>query len=128
MNIFIINLIAQVNFAFRNKRSNVIYKFNKVSLNFIQALNKVGFFLKIEIKGTLAILHLKPNKAYVQKILKIRLLSKTSKTSFFTLHQLKASCNKQQQHIFILSTKKGFLTSFEALHNNLGGEVICKIR
>jgi ribosomal protein S8 len=126
MNIFIINLIAQVNSAFKNKRSTVIYKFNKVSLNFIQALNKIGFFLKVEIKNKLVVLHLKPNKASLQKTLKIKLLSKPSNSFFFTLYQLKALCNKNKKTIFILSTKKGFLTNFEALHNNLGGEIICK--
>jgi ribosomal protein S8 len=126
MNIFIINLIAQLNFSLKSKKSRVTHRFNRVSLNFIQCLNRIGFFFKVETRDGLVILHLKPNKTYLQRTLNIKLLSKPSKKYFLTLYQLKASCNKNKKTVFILSTKQGFLTNLEALHSNLGGEVICK--
>jgi ribosomal protein S8 len=128
MNILIINLIIQLNSAFKSKTTIIIHKFNKVSLNFIYILNKVGLFFKMEIKDKLIILYLKPNKINLQNVLKIKLLSKPSKKKYLTVYKLKAACNKYKSDTFILSTKKGFITHFEALNHNLGGEIICKIR
>jgi ribosomal protein S8 len=127
MSVSIINLIMHLNFAFKSKTSIVIHKFNRVSLNFVYILNKVGFFLKVEIKDKLAILYLKPKKLNLQTILKIKLLSKPSKKKYLTVYELKSMCSMYRSGIFILSTEKGFVTHFEALQKNLGGEIICKI-
>ena len=107
-----------------------VYK-NKLTINFLNCLIKEGYIRGISFIPTkpffLKVL-LKYDEFNNPTIKEITRISKPSRRRYIkakliaTYHQYNAS-----HKVLILSTNKGIMTHQEALNQNLGGEIMCKL-
>lgn len=91
----------------------------------VELLINEGFlrgYVTLQNQKILIFLKYKKDLPYYNKI---KFLSKPGKRQYVTnawLNQQKAN-----QGIYIVSTSKGFMTHYSAIHKNVGGELICQI-
>lgn len=88
--------------------------------NFIKEINRRGKKNKKFIEVTLS--YGEKNKP---KIIDIKRISKPSKRVYIPANEIKPV--RQGYGVIIISTPKGILTGNEAMRENVGGEVLCKI-
>lgn len=119
-------LIRIKNAALAGKQA-LFSPFSKGSLELAKILQKQGFLEKVEV--------IEEGK---KKNLKVSLLKEKNKTCLFEIERIskpgrrvyyKAKDLKQPRGLWkiIVSTPEGLMEAKEALKNNCGGEVICKI-
>nr|YP_010394295.1 ribosomal protein S8 [Phytophthora cryptogea]DAZ88303.1 TPA_asm: ribosomal protein S8 [Phytophthora cryptogea] len=117
------NLFSKIKNGYLAKKSKIVQKKSKQSINILNILVKEGFIkgYKINSKNQLDIyLKYKKNKAV---IIEIKRLSKPGKRLYITNKDL----YKKKTGFYIISTSTGILTDLQAKQLNVGGELICKI-
>jgi len=117
------NLFSKIKNGYLAKKSKIVQKKSKQSINILNILVKEGFIksYKINSKNQLDIyLKYKKNKAVITEI---KRLSKPGKRLYITNKDL----YKKKTGFYIISTSTGILTDLQAKQLNVGGELICKI-
>lgn len=117
-----INIIKQ---SINLKKKGFIVKKNKINLKILIAFTKINVIKFLKIKNNYLIVYTNyvNNKPVFNKIINFYKPSKKQFISFKNLVKIKSKHN----WIFILSTNKGIINSFEAIKLNIGGLILAKI-
>lgn len=118
------NLFSSINNGYKSKKNFIFINKSKKNLKIIEILFKEGFIKNFYINDIYNIkIYLKynNNKPIINKITQISKPSKKIyiKNNFFI--------KKKRKGIFLISTSKGILTSFDIKKFFIGGELICYI-
>lgn len=125
------DLIMRINVAYKAHLISVKVLKNKLSINLLFLLYKLGliksFFILTNQKEILIYLKYINKKPLIHKI---EVVSKPSKRVYLNLISLSKYYRKHSNSIiWIISTSKGLITSNDAiLKDFISGEVLCKIK
>jgi small subunit ribosomal protein S8 len=126
VNDIISDTIARINNALIKKKKTVKILNNKNIINILTILVKNGYFYGYYFmennKYILIFLKYKSNKSVIQKIKRV---SKPGNQKYISLYSLIKLENIFG--LFFLSTSKGILSNYEAIINQIGGEIIFEI-
>mgnify|MGYP000586762745 CR=1 FL=1 len=111
------------------KKSEVVVPYSKLKENILQVMKREGFItsfevVKIEDKNFIKIFlgYDSKKKPIINNIVRISKPGRRIYTQKDDIVPVRRGLG-----ISILSTSKGLMTDKEAIENNIGGEVICKI-
>lgn len=97
-------------------------------LEVLTAEGYVESFSKEEIRENISILNIKlkyfQNEGVIKSIDKI---SKPGKRVYYSIKDLKENKFRNGLGVVILSTSKGVISGKNAVHHNIGGEVLCTV-
>lgn len=108
-----------------HKKKGFIIKNNSTNIKILTPYLKINVikFIKIEDKRITVCLNYVNNKPVFNNIVN---LHKSSNKKLISLKTLK-KINNKHNWIFLISTDKGILNSYEAVKNNRGGLLLAKI-
>jgi ribosomal protein S8 len=119
--------VSSLNRDCKGKQLQTSLSTDKFSLNFCSFLFKRGYISSYMINGHKLIVHFK----YINNrnlLNGISFISTPGHRIYCSYHHLLWLNKKYKgRNFFVLRTTKGFLTSSEAIHQHIGGELICRI-
>jgi len=120
-------LICQLKLAIKHKKDFIIFNgvcnLNNTILRLLLQLGLIKNYLLIKDKYYI---FLKCINGF-SFLKNIGMISKPGKRLFFSVYKIQSLTNQNSCNIYILSTIKGIMSNKEALHLNIGGEVLFKI-
>jgi len=123
------HLCTAIRNGYRNKKSNIIIKsYSKTCFDVLTILKREGFIRGYAFdysRSSHIYVFLKystGNQPLIKSIYNISTNGRKFYTSAFLLRKLSTPSNT-----LILSTTKGYLTDFEAIAENVGGFLVCKV-
>lgn len=119
------NCINILNQSIKLNKKGFIINNNKINLLILKMFLKINLlkFIKIENSCIIAYINYYNNKPIFKNILNMH---KPSKKQFISLKNLK-KIKLKHNWIFLMSTNRGLLNSYEALKTKSGGLILAKI-
>jgi len=118
----ITNFFSKLQNAYKRKKPFVAFPYSNISLEIAKQLKKEGFIRRfdfnVEKRILLLVLQYRNGLSPIQKI---QLYSTCSRSIFWQLSDFPLN------GFYILSTSKGILSRHEALKQQTGGKVLCRI-
>jgi small subunit ribosomal protein S8 len=122
------DLLTRIRNALASKHKTVSVPFSSVKENIVKLMVKNNYLKDYQKEGKAPHLNLIISLRYKSKISKITSLKRISKPGVRVFGNVKELPKLMRgRGILILSTSKGIMTGREAIKQNLGGEIICKI-
>ena len=118
------NCINLIKMTIKHKKKGFIINNNKKNLNIIKAFLKINIIKFIKIKENKLIVYINyfNNKPVFKNILNI---FKPGNKKYLTLKNLK-KINKKYNWVFLISSSKGIINSYEAATLKTGGLILAK--
>ena len=111
--------------------TEVVAPFSNLHVAVLEVLKEEGFiasFTEEELRNNIYVLNIKLK--YFQNSAVIKLISRISKPGkrvYYSIDKLKENKFRNGLGVVILSTPKGVISDKNAIHHNVGGEVLCKV-
>lgn len=111
--------------------TEVVAPFSNLHVAVLEVLKEEGFissFSKEEVRTNVYVLNIKLK--YFQNAGVIKLISRISKPGkriYYSIDKLKENQFRNGLGVVVLSTPKGVISDKNAIHHNVGGEVLCKV-
>lgn len=122
------DLLTRIRNALASKHKSVSVPFSSTKENIVKLMIKNGYLKDYQTEGKAPHLNLIIKLKYKAKVSKITSLTRLSKPGVRVYGNVKELPKLMRgRGILIISTPKGIMTGKEALQQNLGGELICKI-
>ena len=130
MNKLIINLLIMLKNAYFLKKDTIYIFFNKKFILILKILYKYGliqdFWLEKQKNNRLKIAIILKNLQKYSNFLTLKFVSKPSRSLFFSYKDLCKLYEKQTLYIF--STPRGYLTSFDCKKLKIGGTLFFYVK
>jgi len=110
---------------------NVVVPYSNLHLAVLEVLKEEGYissFIKEEIRENVAVLNVRLK--YFQDSGVIRSITRVSKPGrriYYSIKDLKENKFCNGLGVVVLSTPKGVISDKNAIHHNVGGEVLCQV-
>ncbi len=111
--------------------THVVVPYSTLHVDVLEVLKNEGFissFVKEEIRQNVAVLNVElryfQDSGVIQSIDRV---SKPGKRIYFSVKDLKENRFRNGLGVVILSTPMGVISDKNAVHHNVGGEVLCKV-
>jgi small subunit ribosomal protein S8 len=105
--------------------------YSQLHVAVLKVLAEEGYiesFSKEEVRTNIAILNIKLRYFQNEGVIKtIDRMSKPGRRVYYSIADLKANKFRNGLGVVILSTSKGVISAKNAVHHNIGGEVLCKV-
>ncbi|MEK6733804.1 MAG: 30S ribosomal protein S8 [Pseudomonadota bacterium] len=111
--------------------TNVLAPYSNLHVAVLQVLKEEGFissFTKEEVRKNISNLNIRLKYFQDAGVIKsIDRVSKPGKRIYYSIDDLKTKKHFNGLGLVILSTPKGVISDKNAIHHNVGGEVLCKV-
>jgi small subunit ribosomal protein S8 len=122
------DLLTRIRNALASKHKLVSVPFSSIKENIVKLMIKNGYLKGYQLEGEKPHLNIIIKLKYKAKVSKITSLIRLSKPGVRVYSHVKELPKLMRgRGILIISTSKGIMTGREAVKQNLGGELICKI-
>ena len=126
-NSVIADVVSRLNACNRHRVRTVILNYNKITLDLLFLLLELGLIRGIKMKPQNMIWVSLRFKGGFHIFYKLSLISKPSKRLYWNLKNLFLKIDKNNNDIYIISTKEGLLLGSDCIWRVLTGEVLIKI-
>lgn len=121
------DVVSRINASNRHRVRTVALNYNKITLDLVFLLLELGLIRGIKMKPKNIIWVSLRFKGGFHIFYKLSLISKPSKRIFWNLRNLFLKIDKNNNNIYIISTKQGLLLGSDCIWRTLTGEVLVKI-
>jgi ribosomal protein S8 len=126
-NSLLADIVSRINMGNRHRVRTVYLNYNKIALNLVFLLVELGLLRGIKIKSNNIIWLNLRFKGGFHIFYKLSLVSKPSKRVYWNLRRLFLEVDKNNNNIYIITTKEGLLLGSDCLWRSLTGEILVKI-
>ena len=126
-NSLLADVVSRINACNRHRVRTVSLTYNKITLDLVFLLLELGLIRGIKIKPKNIIWASLRFKGGFHIFYKLSLISKPSKRVYWNLRNLFLKIDKNNNSLYIISTKQGLLLGSDCIWRTLTGEVLVKI-
>lgn len=126
-NSLLADVVSRLNKCNRHRVRTVSLNYNKITLDLVFLLLELGLIRGIKMKPKNLIWVSLRFKGGFHIFYKLSLISKPSKRIYWNLRNLFLKVDKNNNNIYIISTKQGLLLGSDCIWRTLTGEVLVKV-
>jgi len=126
-NSLLADVVSRINACNRHRVRTVSLNYNKITLDLVFLLLELGLIRGVKMKPKNIIWVSLRFKGGFHIFYKLSLISKPSKRIYWNLRNLFLKIDKNNNNIYIVSTKQGLLLGSDCIWRTLTGEVLVKI-
>jgi len=126
-NSLLADVVSRINTCNRHRVRTVSLNYNKITLDLVFLLLELGLIRGVKIRPKNIIWVSLRFKGGFHIFYKLNLISKPSKRIYWNLRNLFLKIDKNNNNIYIISTKQGLLLGSDCIWRALTGEVLVKI-
>lgn len=126
-NSLLADVVSRINACNRHRVRTVSLNYNKITLDLVFLLLELGLIRGIKIFSR-KVIHVNLRfKGGFHIFYKLNLISKPSQRIYWSLRNLFLQIDKNNNIIYIISTKEGLLLGSDCIWRTLTGEILIKI-
>lgn len=126
-NSLLADVVSRINTCNRHRVRTVSLNYNKITLDLVFLLLELGLIRGVKMRPKNIIWVSLRFKGGFHIFYKLSLISKPSKRIYWNLRNLFLKIDKNNNNIYIISTKQGLLLGSDCIWRTLTGEVLVKI-
>lgn len=126
-NSLLADVVSRINTCNRHRVRTVSLSYNKITLDLVFLLLELGLIRGVKMRPKNIIWVSLRFKGGFHIFYKLSLISKPSKRIYWNLRNLFLKVDKNNNNIYIISTKQGLLLGSDCIWRTLTGEVLVKI-
>lgn len=126
-NSLLADVVSRINTCNRHRVRTVSLNYNKITLDLVFLLLELGLIRGVKMRPKNIIWVSLRFKGGFHIFYKLSLISKPSKKIYWNLRNLFLKIDKNNNNIYIISTKQGLLLGSDCIWRTLTGEVLVKI-
>lgn len=126
-NSLLADVVSRINACNRHRVRTVSLNYNKITLDLVFLLLELGLIRGIKMRPKNIIWVSMRFKGGFHIFYKLSLISKPSKRVYWNLRNLFLKIDKNNNNIFIISTKEGLVLGSDCIWRTLTGEILVKI-